>query len=184
MSEQNATMPTRTARTWHIATDMIEITTANPPVLPDPDWVHVDAFGHEHRFVDGELPTLEYHSEGGYDDDAAFAAMDDDDYDDLDWYEPWRSWWSCRICEADVVPHYISDPTWSSDVKQFMPGLQRVEVEGTSDEFEMVGARFAVDIAPIGDMDVIIHSSTWADGKCQWKAEAAGAPRPIVSHPS
>lgn len=39
--------------------DMVEVTTMGPEYRPDPAWLYVDSEGHEHRWVDGAVPTCE-----------------------------------------------------------------------------------------------------------------------------
>jgi hypothetical protein len=62
--------------------DMIEVNSRGTKA-PAPDWRFVDAKGVTHKWVDGELPTLEQRSTGVYYCDAC-----DEEHEDFEWFVP------------------------------------------------------------------------------------------------
>lgn len=86
------------------------IETTDLGAKPDPDWVHVDAQGHEHRYLDGQLPTLRY-------------VVDEEDYtvEDEDGYPeeyPGSGHHECTTCGEHVTPGTGSASGWQT----FIPG--------------------------------------------------------------
>lgn len=95
--------------------DMVEVTTMGPEYRPDPAWLYVDSEGHEHRWVDGAVPTCERLYEEWID-------ADGDDRSD--------SWYECVICRADVQPGYQVVPGTDGGFRRFMPGAARYYIDG------------------------------------------------------
>lgn len=119
--------------------DVVDVSTSGHHV-PDPGWSHTDSHGHEHRFVDGELPTLHTVVTNTYWCD---SCSDEHQEEEL----------RCRDCEEKVEPRW----KWSGEQRITVPGLAQLtatilypyglarSVWLTQDEFEEL---HALDGAP------------------------------------
>lgn len=103
MAERTIPVPTSFAISKEV--ESLEVQTLGHHI-GNPDWVHVDADGHEHRFDGDALPTLEEFKVGeGW-------CMDCRDYHE-------ETELRCRECGERVVPAW----RWSGPVAGRFPGL-------------------------------------------------------------
>lgn len=95
--------------------DPIEVTSNGP--RPDPSWLHTDANGHEHRWVDGELPSLRW-------------VVDEEDYvvveDGYPEEYPGSGHYECTQCFERVEPG-MRGP---SGFREFIPGPVHCTLDG------------------------------------------------------
>ena len=96
--------------------DPIDVTTSYPPSIPDPDWAESDTHGHEHRWLDGHLPTLRVVSED-------WGPNGDGD-------EGTDTYWYCLECGDEVHPRWKPDPNWVGGCRRFIQGPVYYLVDG------------------------------------------------------
>jgi len=147
--------------------DVIDVTTRTDE--PDPAWVYVDAFGKEHRWVNGDLPTLEARSE------------------------------TCTVrvqCE-ECGCYHVEDstrfigyfvPGTDERVKPgmreiFAPDMMSWSGDFTSNEFVHVGGE--VDVVAKVNLGVVIGraiivSVVWTGGMEEWHGKFVGLGVPVV----
>lgn len=152
--------------------EMVDVTTMWPNMEPDPHWRAFDGHGHEHRWVDKELPSLEYIITNRW------YCCDCGD-------EHTEEVYVCLECGEEV------EPGWrvvgrEPGGREYKPGLTTIRghVFAGHSQFETLKGQLFSDGAPIGSLrlgDYVltgVRASSVDDEQADFIAEGIKRPTP------
>lgn len=101
--------------TYRVESEPFDVTSLS---RPDPQWVHVDAHGHEHRWYLNGQPASSYSPSARYELPTLVVVREPTVIDE--WGDEWTpSHYECVVCRVTVNPGTTADTC-----RQFVPGLR------------------------------------------------------------
>lgn len=92
-------------KSFRVEQDWIDVTTNMPE--RDPNWRETDSNGHEHRYEDGDYPTLRWAEDEPY-----WCEQHQEEHE--------QGHWECRVCGEEVSPGM----RMPSPVPKKIPGMR------------------------------------------------------------